>query len=441
MSGEVFENKPLSVLYNSLVAVQQVSDTIPERYREPIRARELHMCMHILAGRVIIGIENASFIDNVCQPNILGCSRQIAVDFNNALRIQVDDESSDLCLFPYRSYEGLHSIREEFGATVLSNPDPYSVIGKDILHIDLSLAQQLFASEEGNSGYFNFNIVGEAENIINGEYDVDVLPGVVCRSRGDLEQAWEIFEQQGWQAMIKPVHGTDGNGIVQYTGIEKVEFENGDEVYVLEQKVDIEKIVSIQYVNGQLEVLEEFPKNQKQRWLGNRAVTETDKTTLALKKRIRTITEEYVRFLIDQEYGEPVIFGLDFAIYEEDGEEKMVLIDPNMRMPGNIPLYIDMYKLRDAGYKIGEMEIVLSYPDKAGLGNGIELQRALHDAGIGLIQYDGNEVGINTKNDFADGVIIIVQDDGELSMLNIFAKDAERMVKIKQKLVEMGISN
>ncbi|MBD3363340.1 hypothetical protein GF362_06510 [Candidatus Dojkabacteria bacterium] len=391
---------------------------IPEKYAEWVRGRGAHMAP---ALRARLGDLIRKGEDSVLQNSIW-----TAMDFHDVLDIEykiIDLDNIDLLesrygidspsIFLYRnSNEIEREIEQVGGAKIIGNPSSLN-IGKEVLHRSSK----------------NINNPIELENTGSVE-GIPVAPGALCKTKEEAQRIILLFKKLGKDCIFKDPGGTDGNGIT--TNFEEVE----SFPVVVEERLDIDHTMSVQYMNGVLGVMKERDKPEDDnRWRGNTLPyrngnpENTDKFT-----REALIYADKFAGILEERFGsKPVIFGLDFAIYKnESDEEEMALLDPNIRMPGNMYLYYQMEVLREAGLEPKFAETALLYENEVPNYNGKELQQHLDELGLGLISYDtstGQPKGFRlNQNGNPEGIIVVVQDPGtdggdNLSMISVFGED------------------
>jgi hypothetical protein len=388
---------------------------IPKKYEHWVNARGAHMAPVLITRLTELAKEPTSVLAN---------SISVAKDFHEAL--DIDYKLLDLVdgpfintksLFLYRNNDDMDDVLKNYPESkLIANPKEFSSLGKEILHPD-SIS------------------INSAEDLIraNSLDGIPVATGVVVNSREELERMSNLFSQINKKPIFKDPTGTDGNGIT--TDENKVE----KFPVVVEEMLDIQKTISVQYQNGVLGVMSEVEKPEgDKRWRGNTLPY----TNGGLEEEVRTYAEIFAEKLKSLTGKDPVIFGMDFAIYkDETGNERLAFIDPNIRMPGNMYLYYQKALLEKVGYDVPFAQTVLFYEDEVPKLNGYQLQKTLDEMGFGLIKYKENgevdKIRTNQQG-IPEGVLVIVQDKGteehpdNLSMVSVFGGNSQ----VTQGLVE-----
>lgn len=396
---------------------------MPAKYENWVKGRGAHLAP-VLITRLGELMKNG-------EGEVLQNSIETAKDFHEVLGLEysvVDlDAEEDIrasisaknpSIFLYRNSE---DVQRDLGVienkNIIGNPTEVLSVGKEILHPESDAIQT-------------------TEDLLNATRmdGIPVAPGAVCESKGELDRIINIFDQVNKKYIFKDPTGTDGNGIT--TDISKIE----KFPVVIEEKLDFDYTISVQYTNGVLGVLKEREKPEgDERWRGNTYPyfdSELgEEKSQEISNKLKVYAERFKKHMSEEIGIDTVIFGLDFAVtIDESGEPDLTLLDPNIRMPGNMYLYYQKEVLNNAGYNPKFIETALLYEDEVSMYDGKDLQVILDQQGIGLLKYDeeGQVVGINTDAEGnPDGGLVIVQDSGEedgnnLAMFNVFGKDEKR---------------
>lgn len=412
-----YETRP----YNQIISSGDLASLpeavgIPKKYEHWVNARGSHMAPTLIT-RVSEILQDPS--------SVLANSIYVADDFHEALGmdykvVDINDlsEIDGKSLFLYRNNDDMDTVLSKYSnVNLIANPKEFKSLGKEILHPESEVVQT------------SHDLL--VSNTLDG---IPVALGVVANSKEELDRSIVLFQDLGKKVIFKDPFGTDGNGIT--TDSNKV----SKFPVVIEEQLDIVKTVSVQYQNGVLGVMSEVDKPEgDKRWRGNLLPFQNG----GMENEIRNYAEIFAKKLKKLTGEQPVIFGMDFAIYRnESGDEELAFIDPNIRMPGNMYLYYQKALLEKAGYEVPFAQTELMYEQEVPQIDGYRLQRLLDEKGFGLIRYDanGNVEGIRTNQQGnPEGVLVIVQDKGtpehpdNLSMVSVFGDNAE----ITQRLIEI----